>query len=496
LIGAPRSTPVADLQRAVDIVSAQELIESSEAVDSCQRIFSSLAEAWERYRADLLVYASVLQRARHADSATVFQKLAAALRSGRAERRAMLADLDPTDLVHALPIWIGTLQDIEDLLPAVPALFDVVLLDEASGIDQPSAAPALLRGRKVVVAGDVHQIRLPEFRSDSALSDVLRRHDLEDMAHRLDLRRVSLLDLALPVAASVNLVEHHRSVPHLIEFSAERFYGGQIELVTRHPSNDHVDAIDTVRVDTHGEDVVDAEVGAVELVLRRLLDEGRSSVGIVTPFRVVADALEAMTLDRFSLDEIERLNLRIGTVHGFQGGERDVMIVVLGLADDDPPGRWRFVEDPNLFNVMITRARERQVVVTATQRPPPGLVRDYLQHAEHGPGPRAGRAVTPWVAALSAAFESRGVAARPGYPVGSGVIDAVLGDDSAAVGLVCSMHPDGERAHVDRHLALARSGWRLIEVLPGWFEDDADRAAEAILVRIDARRSGTSGVAG
>lgn len=70
--------------------------------------------------------------------------LATALRSGRATRRAQLARIDDR-LTRALPLWLGTLGDIDDLLPPAPALFDVVLLDEASCIDQPLAAPALLR---------------------------------------------------------------------------------------------------------------------------------------------------------------------------------------------------------------------------------------------------------------------------------------------------------------------------------------------------------------
>lgn len=68
-----------------------------------------------------------------------------ALRSGRAARREQLRRLDDDKLTRALPLWVGTLSDIDDLLPAVPALFDLVVLDEASSIDQPTGragAPA------------------------------------------------------------------------------------------------------------------------------------------------------------------------------------------------------------------------------------------------------------------------------------------------------------------------------------------------------------------
>lgn len=79
--------------------------------------------------------------------------LATALRAGRASRREKLAVLG-ADSTIALPVWVGTLSDIDDLLPTHPALFDLVILDEASSIDQPHAATALLRGGRAVIVGD------------------------------------------------------------------------------------------------------------------------------------------------------------------------------------------------------------------------------------------------------------------------------------------------------------------------------------------------------
>jgi hypothetical protein len=38
----------------------------------------------------------------------------------------------PVRIERALPLWVGTLADVDDLLPPVPGLFDLVILDEAS----------------------------------------------------------------------------------------------------------------------------------------------------------------------------------------------------------------------------------------------------------------------------------------------------------------------------------------------------------------------------
>lgn len=144
------------------------------------------------------------------------------------------------------------------------------------------------------------------------------------------------------------LDEHFRSVPHLIEFSADRFYAGRITVATRHPANDTRDAIEVVRVT--GGTVTDAvnavEVDAVLATVRRLVADGMTGIAVLSPFRAQADALEAALVDAFPVAELARLGLRAGTVHAFQGSEAHTVVASLGLTDDDSPARIRFVADP------------------------------------------------------------------------------------------------------------------------------------------------------
>jgi hypothetical protein len=409
--------------------------------------------------------------------------LATALRAGRGRRRAHLQSVDARSLVAALPLWVGTLRDIDDLLPAVPAMFDVVILDESSQIDQVRAAPGLLRGRRAVIAGDPYQLRHVTFLADAEVKGTLDRHGLGTLEDRLDLRRNSIFDASLAVAPVRWLDQHYRSVPHLIEFSADHFYGDRIRLMTRHPRNEQLDAIDVVRVDgARGEDGANpAEVEAVERIVRELAASGATSIGVVSPFRGQADALEAMLVDAFPPAEIRRLGLRVGTVHTFQGNERDVVVMSLALAETDGARSRRFVEDPNLFNVLVTRARQHAIVVTSLDQPQ-GLIGDYLRHADHPPGPAGeGTAASPWVAALAEELARNGLHARPGYPVGGWLVDLCVGDGAGATALECGLHPEGVAAHIDRHRELVRAGWRLVDGYPSRWAHDPVRAALELL---------------
>ncbi|MEV4711529.1 AAA domain-containing protein [Micromonospora sp. NPDC049374] len=421
--------------------------------------------------------------------------LGTALRAGRNRRRELLATLDAEALVRALPLWVGTVADVEDLLPPATGMFDLVVLDEAAHIDQLRAAPVLARARRALVAGDPRQLRFVSFVADAEVTATLHRHGLDRYADRLDVRRASAFDVAAGAAPVTWLGEHHRCAPHLIGFSARRFYDDRLELVTRHPGNERADAIDVVTV--AGATVVDgvnqAEVATVlDLVAALAARPPQGGVAVISPFRAQADAVEAALLSAYDVDEIERLGLRTGTVHAFQGSEADVVIATLGLVDDDPPARHRFVAEPNLFNVLVTRARKQLTVVTSLQSPE-GIVGDYLRYAGQ---PLAGTHAVPldttgtgsaqpdpWPRALAVELTRVGLAVRPDYPVGRWRVDLCVGDDGP-VGLLCGVHPDGVAAHVERQRTLTRAGWRLYDGFASHWADDPIRAALDLATRI------------
>jgi hypothetical protein len=446
-----------------------------------------LGPAWEQLRrADAAVLEAAGQVAeaeaaredRRRRGRSAAGALATALRAGRRQRQRLLRSLDGRTIADALPLWVGTLGDIADLLPDTPGLFDLVILDEASQIDQALAAGALLRARRAVVVGDPRQLRHVSFVADDEVTRSLGRHGLAGAAAVLDVRRNSVLDVAAGVTHVTWLDEHHRSLPHLIEFSARRFYDGRLTVATRHPHNEATDVIDVVRTATGTEPELEAALGQV----RQLADGGATDIAIITPFRDLADAAQAAVLAAYPAEDIERLRLRVGTVHAFQGAEADHAVLVLGLTSHDPAGRRRFVEDPHLFNVFVTRARRTITVVTGL---PPrdaahddGLIDQYLAHAERSPAPPHDRPVAvPWAAALGRELAAAGVGVRTGYPVGRWVVDLCIGEGVGAVAVDVAVHPSGAPEHIRRHRSLAGAGWLVLDGYPSRWDGDPARAA-------------------
>jgi hypothetical protein len=484
----------------VDLEDLEAAFDAAEAEAAVQRGLSggglTLTAAWGELETDDLAYRKAIGQAIEAKrrdrnnsrrkSTRAVAVLASALRAGRVKRRQILRDLSGSDFLDVLPLWIGTLQDIDNTLPVVPGMFDVVIFDEASLIDQMRSAPALARAKRAVVVGDPRQLRHVSFVSDDAMEKAVVGHGIEgDLARLLDVRRNSLFDAAAGVSAVTWLDEHFRSVPHIIAFSDRTFYRGNLRLMTQHPATESRDAIHTVTVSGRRDDsgINRAEVVAVLSEVAKLAAAGERSVGVVSPFRAQADALEEAILGAYGPDDIERLGLRVGTVHAFQGNERDVVVASLAVAPDDAAGSLRFLQNPNLFNVLVTRARREMVVVTSVtpQDVSSGLLADYLRHADFAPRPSEANGSPPgWAGEIHAELEAFGVPVVPGYPVAGWSVDLAIGAGEDAIGVECGVHPDGTTAHIEQHLALRRAGWRMVDAFQSRWLTDAEGAAEML----------------
>ena len=102
---------------------------------------------------------------------------------------------------------------------------------------------------------------------------------------------------------------------------------------------------------------------------RRILDE-RIDVGVISPYRAQVQHLRQLIARRESLKPFRRL-ITVNTVDGFQGQERDVILISLVRANGD--GQIGFLNDLRRMNVAITRARMKLIILgsraTLTRHP-------------------------------------------------------------------------------------------------------------------------------
>lgn len=402
------------------------------------------------------------------------------------------------DVQRVFPVWAITTLTARSNLPQEPGLFDLLIVDEASQCDLPSAFPLLARAKRAVVIGDdkqlIHVTPLrPEAEQALAVEHGLGAEELVNYSYR----DVSLFTRARHIvtdrSAMTLLDEHYRSHPLIIGFSNHRFYGGRLSVFTEPerlivasgPGNSAVRWTDvagvTVRPST-GSAYNDAEVdGVVRAVGDLIRDEGPTvSIGVVTPFRAQKERITRELARRFDTTTLESHKVIVDTAHGFQGDERDVIVFSTVISSGARPGTVGFVEgNPNLFNVAVTRARSLLVIVgdEGVCKSRDGLLGDLARYAVELRGPAhvaaVGACETDEEELLFEALIAAGHQPAAQYEARGWRIDIAIPDrvPPIAIEVDGSSHdaPDGTRLLRDvyRDLKLRRAGWR-VERVPAW----------------------------
>ncbi|TWV42557.1 AAA family ATPase [Streptomyces misionensis] len=282
------------------------------------------------------------------------------------------------NLLRHLKGWAITTHAVRQL-KLTAKLFDLVVIDEASQCSIAAVLPLLFRARRALIIGDPMQLShipgiSPEQERQARVRLGLSAAWLEDrrLAYHV---HSSYHAAAQNGEAALLLDEHYRCHPEIADVVNSHCYSGALEIMTdvrgQVPAVDLMGAGETAPVlawaDVPSSESAQGpggkswhnppEAAAVAGIVRELLHHlpRTATVGVVTPFRAQKDALERMVgSDR----------VRVGTVHAFQGGQRDVMVLSPVATVNTPPRTAHWVASQvNLWNVAITRAKSQLITV-------------------------------------------------------------------------------------------------------------------------------------
>lgn len=424
-----------------------------------------------------------------------------AIRARQSQRQlALFDDIDPRLLLTAFPIWVVTLDELHRLLPLKAGLFDVMVMDEATQCDIASALPAFQRCRRAVITGDARQLRHLSFLSRNREVQLLQRSGLpgEDR-ERWSYRDNSVLDLVglhLPEQSALTFLdEHFRSCPALIRFSNQRFYDNRLRVMKERPGLAHCDSLQVQRLagERAGNGVNQVELERVlqlidEHIARYADSPVKPSIGVVSPFRDQVEAIRQRVAG-LDLQRLRDFRVLVDTPYGFQGEERDLMIVSFAL-DTGASQAAVYLNRPDMFNVAITRARERQVLLFSgneRQLPTDHLLRRYLESAAQPPeAPHQQPEQDDFERALCTALAAHGVVTWTRYPLAGLLLDVFCqrGDKCLAIDLI-GFPGDGEGfLELERYRVLARAGLEVVPLSYGLWSQEPERALQALLQRL------------
>ena len=286
------------------------------------------------------------------------------------------------------PCWCTTTVDVSISIPLVSGLFDVVIIDEASQCDIATCLPLLYRAKRAVIVGDDKQLKYLSFIPIAVNNANVKSAGLspEDVL-TCNYRDNSMFDFARFYAnGDMILEQQYRGCPEMMNFSNKTFYNGNITNVCKKEVEvpiyfEYLNNAKISKGKTVNQVEIDAIMSYVEDIIKHDSDNGVTrTIGILSPFRDQCKAIEKELYNRFTTQDIEKHNMLVGTAHSFQGEERDVMLLSWTVADNSHVQQFSFINNPNLFNVAITRANKQIINFLSTKNLPKGLLKEYVDY--------------------------------------------------------------------------------------------------------------------
>lgn len=268
--------------------------------------------------------------------------------------------------------------------------FATLFIDEAAQALEPACWIAIRRADRVILAGDHCQLP-PTVKCIEAARGGLAHTLMQTIVKRK------------PEAVSLLKVQY-RMNEEIMRFSSDWFYDGSLQAAPEVKYRGILD-YDTpmVWVNTEGMDCNEEFVGESfgrinkaeanltmeqlkEYINRigkhRILDE-RIDFGLISPYKAQVQYLRQL-IRRDSFFKPFHHLISVNTVDGFQGQERDVIVISLVRANDE--GQIGFLSDLRRMNVAITRARMKLIILgdasTLTRHPFYKKLFDYIQEGE------------------------------------------------------------------------------------------------------------------
>ncbi len=304
---------------------------------------------------------------RQSDRFTRAAPAAGARRDAREESKRLLRDARELEarlveyLLDSAQIVCATLTGLNDDILG-DRQFDLVVIDEAAQSTEPPCWIPLLRSKRLVLAGD--HCQLPP----TIVSHEAKRHGFQISLMERMVRKWGDL-------VSRRLTTQYRMHAQIMRFSSDEFYESKLvcaDSVRNHVLHDlpnvvagaltqtAIRFIDTAGSHCEEQAEVDGdsrenpgEAAYVAGQIAELITAGvlPSEIAVITPYSAQARLLRGL---------ISETEVEIDTVDGFQGREKEV--VIISLVRSNAKGELGFLADTRRMNVALTRARRKLIV--------------------------------------------------------------------------------------------------------------------------------------
>ena len=275
---------------------------------------------------------------------------------------------NPYDILNEYPVILSTTFSSRDSLND-NVVYDYVIMDEASQVDIATGALAMSCAKNMVIVGDTNQLpnvvdKHTEIRADA----IFNQYNLSKGYRFTNSFLQSVLEV-MPNVTQTMLREHYRCHPKIIEFCNQKFYRGNLIIMTEdHGEKDVLKVIKTVKGNHSRNHFSQRQIDIIKNEIIPNDITNKKETGIIAPYNNQVQSLKEQ------IDGIEQ-----ATVHKFQGKEKDTIII--STVEDEITD---FVDDPYLLNVAVSRAKKKLIlVVTGNEQNKERNIMDLIDYIQY-----------------------------------------------------------------------------------------------------------------
>ena len=236
-------------------------------------------------------------------------------------------------------------------------MFDMTIMDEASQCNNAVSLVPIIRGRNLMLVGDPQQLN-PVILLDPVVNDKLKKK--YGVSEEYDYCRNSIYKTFLTcdaVSDEILLHNHYRCHPAIIGFNNQKYYNSQLHVLSQSREENPLIYADMPNAHT---DYKNTAPGEARAIAQYAAQNREKSIGVITPFVNQKNLIE----EELKKEGIE--NVICGTVHAFQGDEKDVILFSTAITDQTQAGTYEWLKNnKELINVATSRARDRLILLSS-----------------------------------------------------------------------------------------------------------------------------------
>lgn len=275
---------------------------------------------------------------------------------------------EPYDVLAEYPVILSTTFSSRNSLNS-DVVYDYLIMDEASQVDIATGALALSCARNVVIVGDTKQ--LPNVVTDDIKAKAKAIFDSFNVSEGYQYTNSflqSILDV-MPNVTQTLLREHYRCHPKIINFCNQKFYRGELIIMTTDKGEEDVlSVVKTVAGNHERNHYSQRQIDVIKNEIIPKYVSNPEETGIIAPYKNQVEALSKEITD-----------IDAATVHKFQGKEKENIII--STVDDEISD---FADNPYLINVAVSRAKKKlMLVVTGNEQSKERNITDLIDYIQY-----------------------------------------------------------------------------------------------------------------